>query len=140
MAKTKQNGVKFKESEYHAKIQVKLLIVRFGSYGLLGLVLGLPWVLAFAIVFSDTSDDLWYPFVILQGLQVRFSLGANDVFIFFSFFPGRNNFPTFRFEAQDLLLDLRENHGSTSPKYQKASIIKGSWTRHLIDGDGYHDG
>eukprot|EP00093_Oithona_nana_P013288 13288.XXX_936882_940044_1 [CDS] Oithona nana genome sequencing. len=69
VAKAKQNGVKFKESEYHAQMQVKLLIVRFGSYGLLGLVLGLPWILAFAIVFSDTSDDLWYPFVILQGLQ-----------------------------------------------------------------------
>lgn len=72
VAKAKQSGVKFKESEYHAQMQVKLLIVRFGSYGLLGLVLGLPWILAFAIVFSDTSDDLWYPFVILQGLQVCF--------------------------------------------------------------------
>ena len=70
VAKEKESGVRFKESEYHAQLQVKLLTFRFGSYGLLGLVLGLPWVMAFAIVFSETSDDLWYPFVVFQGLQV----------------------------------------------------------------------
>ena len=71
VAKAKNSGVRFKESEHHAKLQVNLLTFRFGSYGLLGLVLGLPWVMAFAIVFSETSDDLWYPFVVFQGLQVK---------------------------------------------------------------------
>ena len=71
IAKPKDSGVRFKESEHHAKMQVNLLTFRFGSYGLLGLVLGLPWVMAFAIVFSETSDDLWYPFVVFQGLQVK---------------------------------------------------------------------
>ncbi len=74
-------GVKFKESETQAKLQLRLINLRFGSYGLLGLVMAVTWVTAFAAVFSDsrtsasapasfTSRNLWYPFVIFHGLQV----------------------------------------------------------------------
>jgi hypothetical protein len=47
-----------------------MLTYRFGSYGLLGLVMGIPWVTAFAGVFSEPIDGLWYVFIIFQGLQV----------------------------------------------------------------------
>ena len=67
--------VKFKETEYQAKLQSRLLTYRFGAYGLLSLVMTLPWLMAFIIVFSSNEDEkyqqLWYPFVIFQGLQVN---------------------------------------------------------------------
>ena len=40
-------SVKFKETEYQAKLQNRLLTYRFGAYGLLSLVMTLPWVIAF---------------------------------------------------------------------------------------------
>ena len=62
--------VKFKETEGQAQYQNLMLTYRFGTYGLLGLVMNLPWLLAFANVFSDTSKDLWYAFVVFHGFQV----------------------------------------------------------------------
>lgn len=61
--------VRFKETEKQALRQIKVLTVRFGTYGLLGLVMNLPWLLAFANVFSDLTHALWYPFVVFHGFQ-----------------------------------------------------------------------
>lgn len=62
-------SVRFKETEKQALRQIKVLTYRFGTYGLLGLVMNLPWLLAFANVFSDLTNSLWYPFVVLHGFQ-----------------------------------------------------------------------
>ena len=74
MGKTRKESVKFKETEQQAMIQNKLLTVRFGKTLLLGLVMNFPWLLSFVKVFSkNTSDYIWYPFVIFHGFQVFFS-------------------------------------------------------------------
>ena len=74
LGKTRKESVKFKETEQQAMIQNKLLTVRFGKTLLLGLVMNFPWLLSFVKVFSkNTSDYIWYPFVIFHGFQVFFS-------------------------------------------------------------------
>ena len=74
LGKTRKESVKFKETEHQAMIQNKLLTVRFGKTLLLGLVMNFPWLLSFVKVFSkNTSDYIWYPFVIFHGFQVFFS-------------------------------------------------------------------
>ena len=83
--------VKFKETEYQAKLQSRLLTYRFGAYGLLSLVMTLPWLMAFIIVFSSNEDEkyqqLWYPFVIFQGLQVNVAQCGNfRIFLSFRFY------------------------------------------------------
>ena len=73
LGKTRKESVKFKETEHQAMIQNKLLTVRFGKTLLLGLVMNFPWLLSFVKVFSkNTSDYIWYPFVIFHGFQVFF--------------------------------------------------------------------
>ena len=75
LGKTRKESVKFKETEHQAMIQNKLLTVRFGKTLLLGLVMNFPWLLSFVKVFSkNTSDYIWYPFVIFHGFQVFFSI------------------------------------------------------------------
>ena len=64
------NSVKFKETEFQAKVQSRLLTLRFGAYGLLSLVMTLPWLMSFILVFSGADPILWYPFIIFLGLQV----------------------------------------------------------------------
>ena len=68
--KTGTNSVKFKETEFQAKVQSRLLTLRFGAYGLLSLVMTLPWLMSFILVYSGADPILWYPFIIFLGLQV----------------------------------------------------------------------
>ena len=80
LRKNNKESVKFKETEQQAMIQNKLLTVRFGKTLLLGLVMNFPWLLSFVKVFSkNTSDYIWYPFVIFHGFQVFF-LRPNTLF------------------------------------------------------------
>ena len=67
------NSVKFKETEFQAKVQSRLLTLRFGAYGLLSLVMTLPWLISFIVVYSGGDPILWYPFIIFLGLQVSSS-------------------------------------------------------------------
>jgi hypothetical protein len=75
LGNNRKESVKFKETEQQALIQNKLLTIRFGKTLLLGLVMNFPWLLSFVKVFSkNTSDYIWYPFVIFHGFQVSFFL------------------------------------------------------------------
>ena len=87
------NSVKFKETEFQAKVQSRLLTLRFGAYGLLSLVMTLPWLMSFILVYSGADPILWYPFIIFLGLQVSKYFFINTIqgntccAFFFAFFP-----------------------------------------------------
>ena len=91
--KTGTNSVKFKETEFQAKVQSRLLTLRFGAYGLLSLVMTLPWLMSFILVYSGADPILWYPFIIFLGLQVSKYFFINTIqgntcrAFFFAFLP-----------------------------------------------------
>jgi hypothetical protein len=64
-------GVKFQITEQAADREDFKKTLRFAVYVVLALLVGAAWIFGFVAIYVDGMSDLWYPFIVFNGLQVR---------------------------------------------------------------------